>query len=394
MNATRHLTYLIAKVSDGKTLTRSQAKKYRKNLPSIKAALEAPLDMPRLRRQLEIRKDIDRHYRRFNQKRARKPVRSIARFNIYKFSAAAVIFLFVTAAGIYLFREKRKIELRQTFAKTWTFPDTNLGEEKGILKLGKDQYILLGARKDMLVAQQNNLTIRLNKDGELVYTTDNKDTAHFMEHELTTRRGGYYMVRLADGTSVSLNAASVFKYPTRFTGPTREVELVNGEALFTVKKGKAPFIVKIAGSTIDVKGTTFNCTAYDNENKVVTTLLEGQITLTRRNKAYILHPHDQAVFDKSPESSIAIHKVNVEDFVAWKNGNLRFNHDDLSTALRKIERAYNVNIEVQKGITTYPIMLSEVPKSTPLKEILTLITTPSKLNFITKADGTIFISKK
>src|SRR5690606_9010106 len=52
---------------------------------------------------------------------------------------------------------------------------------------------------------------------------------------LTTPKGGTYQITLPDGTKVWLNAASTLKYPARFDGSERVVELT-GEAYFDVAK--------------------------------------------------------------------------------------------------------------------------------------------------------------
>src|SRR5690606_37409936 len=52
--------------------------------------------------------------------------------------------------------------------------------------------------------------------------------------ELSTPKGGTYHVVLPDGTKVWLNAASTLKYPARFSGGSRTVE-ISGEGFFEIK---------------------------------------------------------------------------------------------------------------------------------------------------------------
>lgn len=54
-------------------------------------------------------------------------------------------------------------------------------------------------------------------------------------YTIVVPKGGEYQVMLEDGTKVWLNAASSLRYPTRFTGKDRPVELT-GEAYFEVVK--------------------------------------------------------------------------------------------------------------------------------------------------------------
>ena len=69
-----------------------------------------------------------------------------------------------------------------------------------------------------------------------------------------------FQLVLSDGTKVWLNAGSKLRYPERFVGDERQVEL-SGEAYFdVVHDEKAPFIVKTSRSTITVLGTEFGIT--------------------------------------------------------------------------------------------------------------------------------------
>src|SRR5690606_21941160 len=127
-------------------------------------------------------------------------------------------------------------------------------------------------------------------------------------YTLTTPKGGTYQITLSDGTKVWLNSASTLKYPARFNGKEREVEL-EGEAYFDVThKGSAshrglsfstsvPFKVRSAGQLVEVLGTQFNITAYSDESAVKTTLVDGsvQIENLKSKRVNRLTPGDQSV---------------------------------------------------------------------------------------------------
>src|SRR5688572_2320533 len=62
---------------------------------------------------------------------------------------------------------------------------------------------------------------------------------------------------LSDGSIVTLNKATLLKYPIRFRGKQRNVMLARGEAFFNVAKNKQmPFIISTGGTTIRVVGTS------------------------------------------------------------------------------------------------------------------------------------------
>lgn len=56
-------------------------------------------------------------------------------------------------------------------------------------------------------------------------------------NELVIPRGGEYVLTLADGTLVCLNAGSKLRFPVQFSGITRKVEL-EGEGYFQVARNE------------------------------------------------------------------------------------------------------------------------------------------------------------
>ncbi len=88
---------------------------------------------------------------------------------------------------------------------------------------------------------------------------------------------------LSDGSKVTLNAATTFRYPTNFSAVNRTVYL-DGEAYFEVTKDETkPFVVKLEKQDVTVLGTSFNVEAYGDESYSVLTLLSGRTGLKRRS---------------------------------------------------------------------------------------------------------------
>ncbi|MGV8093494.1 MAG: FecR family protein [Mangrovibacterium sp.] len=154
---------------------------------------------------------------------------------------------------------------------------------------------------------------------------------------------------LPDGTSVSLNAGSRLKYPVVFDGKDRKVELT-GEAYFDVKKDKQkPFIVSTSHITIKVLGTSFNCSAYPEDEKIETALVEGEIEISEKTDGQhklSIEPGEVVVFSK-PEKTIEKNKTNLEKYIAWKSGKLIFRDDSMNIVLEKLGRWYNVEFQVE-----------------------------------------------
>jgi transmembrane sensor len=114
---------------------------------------------------------------------------------------------------------------------------------------------------------------------------------------------------LSDGTRITLNSQSSLKYPTNFTGKTREVYL-SGEAFFDVHKDhEHPFIIHTEKMNIKVLGTAFNVKSYPNEPSSETTLIRGAIEVTlddRPSDRIILKPSEKLIVKKG--SFTTVHK--------------------------------------------------------------------------------------
>lgn len=193
-----------------------------------------------------------------------------------------------------------------------------------------------------------------------------------------------------------MNAESTLRYPTRFTGDTRRVEL-DGEAYFEVKsrlvtpdgKIKQPFIVSTAGQDVEVLGTQFNIMAYTTEKETETTLVEGKVKLSRTatakeasisdNASVVLTPGQQGLTDRS---AIHVRLVDVEQYTAWKDGLLVLEHQTVDQVLRQIERWYDVTFEVTPGMQLPSKTLSgEVLRNLPVSVLLKALEEQTQLHF-------------
>jgi transmembrane sensor len=92
----------------------------------------------------------------------------------------------------------------------------------------------------------------------------------------STGTGEQRSVTLADGSTVQLNARS--KLRVRFSETERDIELVQGQALFQVAKNpQRPFIVSSAGTRVRAVGTQFD--VYRKPSGVVVTVIEGRVAV-------------------------------------------------------------------------------------------------------------------
>ncbi|HTI93129.1 MAG TPA: FecR domain-containing protein [Puia sp.] len=229
--------------------------------------------------------------------------------------------------------------------------DVSPGMNGAILTLADGRQIVLDSTNNGFATTDGQAKIVKGSKDQVTYKAADAASADLVYNTLSTPRGRKINVVLADGTKVWLNAASSIKYPTVFSGSQRLVE-IRGEAYFEVAaNAKQPFIVQKMGSDYEVQvlGTHFNINAYDDEDGIKTTLLEGAVRI--KNK--ILKPGQQAVAGKDPHEVTIVPNVNTGEVMSWKNGVFNFDRADIHTVMRQIARWYDVDVEYKGTITRH-----------------------------------------
>jgi len=161
---------------------------------------------------------------------------------------------------------------------------------------------------------------------------------------MTTAVGEIRTIRLADGSSVTLDTDTVVT--TAFSSTKRRLNLLRGRARFDVAHDPSrPFVVWADGLTVTARGTLFDV-ALSPGHQAVVTLMRGVVdvqparapifkSLTRR-AAIRLTPGQRLAFDE-PFSAPRLQPVLAVESV-WPNGRLVFQGDTLSDALAQANR--------------------------------------------------------
>lgn len=264
------------------------------------------------------------------QRRSRFPFQRVA-------AAAAILFVFFLALYIIPSRPQKDEAAAMEIAASFT-PGTNkallITSDGNAFELSSShEKIIIG--EDIIYGDGSTLVTRALQNQNVVLT-------------LETPRGGQYQVILSDGTKVWLNASSRLRYPKTFSGNKRKVE-VEGEAYFEVAKDASrPFIVNTPQETIEVLGTHFNILAYPDETTSYVSLLEGKVSVTvANNTPKILREGQQSIVNGN---TIQLKDINQEESIAWKNGEFMFNDENLGSAMRKLARWYDLEIEVDQAV--------------------------------------------
>jgi ferric-dicitrate binding protein FerR (iron transport regulator) len=183
---------------------------------------------------------------------------------------------------------------------------------------------------------------------------------------------------LPDGTTGMLNSGSSITYSLPFAN-NRHIDLI-GEAWFEVSHdAEHPFIINALNSTIKVLGTSFNLSAYPEENYVELILNRGEVEFLNKsaNQKITVHPSERLLLEngKIDRSAIDTSKYN-----GWINGKLIFRGDPMGEVARRIMRWYNVDIVLSdKQLENYSFR--GIFKDDKLEDILTFLAMTSPIEY-------------
>lgn len=267
------------------------------------------------------------------------------------------------------------------------------GTNKAFLTLADGSTILLDEASNGLVANQGKTKITRNKSGQIVYHVAAAGTATYgkqLSNRISTPRGAEAQILLPDGTKVWLNAESSIKFPTAFTGNTREVEL-SGEVYMEVAENKkSPFLALVGGTVVEVLGTHFNINAYGTQAGITTTLLEGSVKLKANGHEAMLKPGQEGVTTASGEPKVRA--ANLEDAVAWKNGLFVFQNESIYSIMHEVSRWYNVDVEYV-GSMKGKEFEAKMDRSENITELLKNMELTGTIQFKIKGRRVIVMSK-
>jgi len=306
-------------------------------------------------------------------------------FRIWHYAVAAAVVLLLGTALFWLSRNRNNESTPTNLAVTEK-QDVQPVYDQATLTLADGSVIKLDEAKNGALGEQGSTDIT-KENGKLSYIANIKVSLDPPQPNTLTTRGGSYLLTLSDGTKIWLNSASSITYPAVFTGNERRVA-VSGEVYFEVASAKTkgpnygkPFIVDVKekNMSVEVLGTHFNINSYEEESSVKTTLLEGAVKVTSKDKTSFLKPNQQAQVSSSGNIQ-TISDVDVMSVTAWKDGMFRFKNHDIKTVMKQIARWYDVDVEFEGNQSTmgYNCLL---PRNIPVSKILDVLVETGGVHF-------------
>ena len=279
---------------------------------------------------------------------------------------------------------------------------------EAIIVAEKAQSIVPGSNKAMLIladGTEHDLTsgesIFMDADGTEIKNTGNS-LEYFSKNDLATEikyntlkipRGGEYFLILSDSTKVWLNSETTLRFPVQFAADVRSVELT-GEAYFEVKKNeKKPFVVSSGNHLVKVLGTQFNISSYADNPNIYTTLAEGKVevsSISNPEVTLILKPNEQSILN-SNNNQIQKKSVDVNQYVAWKDGRFVFREQPLEEIMGTLSKWYDVQVIFSNEKDKKLMFTGNLERYADFGEILAKIEKTNEVNFEIK-NNTITIN--
>ncbi|OKS88752.1 FecR family protein [Mucilaginibacter polytrichastri] len=294
-------------------------------------------------------------------------------------AAAAIIVGF--SFGAYFILHKQTSE--QQVAKL-DRNDIAPGHNQATLTLANGQKIVLTKGLIGQLAKQNQTIINASQNN-IVYQTNVPSAGQVVYNTLSTAIGEQspYPLVLADGTKVWLNAASSITFPVAFNGKERLVN-ITGEAYFEVTHNESqPFRVKTETQTVEDLGTRFDINSYTDEPVVKTTLVDGEVRIQAYSpgkdisSSIKLKPGEQAQLGAD---QFQVQPVNATRITAWKDGNFRFQNDDIQTIMRQLARWYNIEVRYQ-GTPPKDKFSGRISRKSPISAVLHMMELTNHVHF-------------
>jgi hypothetical protein len=204
---------------------------------------------------------------------------------------------------------------------------------------------LLRDKQDGIIKQTEHLQIR--KQGLAIYVKQigTGDASGSQQNKLILPVGSTCILYLPDNSSVYLNASSTIKFPSAFTGDTRQVH-IEGEAYIEVDPHRhTPFIVHLNKYDVTATGTRFLVRSYPAETQTVVQLASGKVHI---NKNIHIKPLHQFIADGQRESIVACDSPNA-DKNAWQQSSFNL-AKDLRSVMEDIGHWYDMKVVIDPAI--------------------------------------------
>ena len=275
--------------------------------------------------------------------------RAKKKFNFFYFSVAASLVFLIASVVLYSLKEKSVHTDFQLISDNLVLPESDLFDREDILlTVSVDKQVTVSANTTVSYSKIGVLQVgdkEIDQSNSLIQNKKDNNSQEAEFNQLVVPKGKRTQLKLADGSVLWINSCTRVVYPVKFTGQYREI-YVEGEAYVDVVPDKShPFIVKTPRFDVEVLGTSFNISAYDEDVKQEVVLVQGAVVLKDKHQRKIdLSPNELVTVNE--KGIIGKTPVNALNYICWKDDMLKFESTPLSHVFQRLSRYYDVKIDV------------------------------------------------
>ena len=210
---------------------------------------------------------------------------------------------------------------------------------------------------------------------------------------VSVAHGKRMIVRLDDGSRVTLDAGSELVYPGSFSEEQREV-FIRGEGYFeVVSEEDRPFIVKTNEARIRVLGTTFNVRAWEMTERVEVSVIEGFVSLGTQAGDI----GSEVVIAKDQLSVLPVggvptdpRFVDLDRYLGWLQHEITFEDVPLGEVLHQLERWFELEFVIEDPVITEEHVTMYI-KERSVDDILKLVSILAGLRYQRDGNAVLFL---
>ena len=210
-------------------------------------------------------------------------------------------------------------------------------------------------------------------------------------NKLIVPKGRRMNILLADGSKLWINSETTIIFPVAFNGDKREI-FVDGEVFLDVARDVTKkFIAKTCKMDVTVLGTSFNLSAYAEDEEQSVALVTGNVEITRQenNQKIILQPNER--YKQTGDASGSVETVNALDYASWKDGFMKVDSESLESIIKRLERHYDILIQYAGNQNIYLKCRGKLQLANDVRFVLTNIENAAPIKFI--KEGNRYIVK-
>jgi len=175
---------------------------------------------------------------------------------------------------------------------------------------------------------------------------------------------------LPDGTLVKLNSDSKLIITSDFSSNDRKVHLT-GEAFFEVTRDETrPFVITTDFMEIEVLGTSFNVSAYENNLSRSVAVKSGKVLVSKNSNGSSVELIAQEMSLLSGQGQLKKHRI-INPLLAfgWVDQMIVFENESVEEVLTTISRWFGVEIVINDAISNNKLYTATY-ENPSLKEVL------------------------